>query len=96
MLIKEPFYLYGDMEINIDPDNDVFSFTLLLISYLSICKCVFGAQKKRLIETVLLSTQNMFCLGNMKYNYSLRSLILRPGRIYVSCKSNIVLRVIIK
>ena len=48
----------------------------------------FGAQKKRLIETVLLSTQNIVWLRNMKYDFSLRTLIWRPRRsyLYVICK----------
>ena len=36
------------------------SIKLLLFSYPSIVTCVLGAQKNRLIETVLLSTHNIF------------------------------------
>ena len=47
----------------IGPDNEILvSFFFKLFSYLIIKTCVLGAQKKRLIETVLLSTNNI-CFG---------------------------------
>ena len=48
---------------------------LLLFSYLSIQKCVLGAQKNHLIETVLLSTHNMFWMRNEEivFQYTLLS-----------------------
>ena len=43
----------------IDPDNQkFFNIKLWLFSYPSVGTCVLGAQKNRLIETVLLSTHN--------------------------------------
>ena len=42
--------------------NSIFSVKLLIFSYLSVLTYVFGAQKNRLIETVLLSTHNI-CFG---------------------------------
>ena len=41
---------------------NVFILNLLLFSYPSVYTCVLGAQKNRLIETVLLSTHNI-CFG---------------------------------
>ena len=40
----------------------LLSLKLSLFSYLSVKTCVPGAQKNRLIETVLLSTHNI-CFG---------------------------------
>ena len=45
----------------------------------SVLTCVLGAQKNRLIETVLLSTQHMFWLRNKKVNFPVCTLIWRPG-----------------
>ena len=39
--------------------QDFFTVQLLIFSYPSILTCFLGAQKKRLIETVLLSTHNI-------------------------------------
>ena len=39
---------------------------MLLFSYLLVMACALGAQKKCLIETVLLTIQNMFWLRNKK------------------------------
>ena len=44
------------------PDKDFISVKLLFFSCQSIYTCVLGAQKNRLIETVLLSTNNI-CFG---------------------------------
>ena len=52
------------------------SVKLLLFSYPSIETCVLGAQKNRLIETVLLSTHNI-CFGleikRLVFQYTLLS-----------------------
>ena len=42
-----------------------------------------GAQKNRLIKTVLLSTHNMFWLRNKKNNFQVRTLIWRPGLMFI-------------
>ena len=42
---------------------------MALFSHRSVKTCVLGAQKNRLRETVLLSTQNMFWLRNKKKNF---------------------------
>ena len=47
-------------------------------------KHVFGAQKKHLTETVLLSTHNMFWLRNKKNNFQLCTLIWGPAYILYS------------
>ena len=44
---------------------------------------VVGAQKNRLIGTVLLSTHNMFWLRNKKNNFPLHTLIWRPVRSFL-------------
>ena len=43
-------------------DKKEFSVKLKILSYPSILKYVLGAQKNRLIETVLLSTHNTYVL----------------------------------
>ena len=42
----------------------MFCIKLQIFSYPSSLTCVLGAQKNRLLETVLSSTHNMFCLIN--------------------------------
>ena len=44
--------------------------------------CVLGAQKSRLIETVLLSTHNMFQLINEKNNYNCALLFGGQTKLY--------------
>ena len=50
------------MRYSIGPDKETLRGYCELLSYPSIQTCVLGAQKNRLIETVLLSTQNI-CFG---------------------------------
>ena len=50
------------------------SVKLKIISYPSVLTYVLGAQKNRVIETVLLSTHNMFCLRYKKIISSLHAL----------------------
>ena len=50
------FYIISKIKINI------FSVKLLIFSYLSVLTYLLGAQKNRLIETVLLSPHNI-CFG---------------------------------
>ena len=54
---------------------------LHLFPYVSIQTCVLGAQKNRLIETVLLSTNNMFWLTNRKINFQLEACPLPATKI---------------
>ena len=50
-----------------------------LVSYPSVWTCVLGAQKNRLIETLLLSTHNVcFGWGIKKKNFQLHTLIWGP------------------
>ena len=55
-----------------------------LFSYPAIKTYVLGAQKNRLIETVLLSTHNMFWLINKKINFQLPTFIWRP--VYIKMR----------
>ena len=48
----------------------------------------FGAQKNRLIETVVLILNNMFWLRNRKTNFQLRALICRSGSTSGGISSN--------
>ena len=54
--------------------NKDFRVKLEIFSYPSVLTCVLGAQRNRLIETVLLSTHNMFWLINRKIKFPLRTL----------------------
>ena len=56
-----------------------------MISYPSVLTYVLGAQKNRLIETVLLSTHNIFWLRNKKINFLVGTLKLRTDG-YSVCK----------
>ena len=50
---------------------------LLILSYPSVLTYVWGAQKNRLIETVLLSTHNIcFRLRNKKNNFMVHTLVV--------------------
>ena len=52
----------SDLSCDIDPDKDIFAPKIAFIVLpINLNKC-FGAQKNRLIETVLLSTHNT-CFG---------------------------------
>ena len=58
--------------IGLDNENK-FCTKMLIFSYQSIVTCVLGAQKNRLIETVLFSTHNMFWSRNkifFSFNYT--------------------------
>ena len=52
--------MFLSIRLKIGPDRQKNS--ALIFSYLSVLTCVFGAQKNRLNETVLLSTHNI-CFG---------------------------------
>ena len=54
---------------------------MIIFFYLSVKTSVLGAYKNRLVETVLLSTHNMFWLRNKKNNFLLHTFILGPGEI---------------
>ena len=54
--------LHAEYFFIIEPVKQFFSVKLWLISNPSVYTHVLGAQKNRLIETVLLSTQNI-CFG---------------------------------
>ena len=59
--------------------NTIFerkSVNIFLPISLNVC---LGAQKNRLIETVLLSTHNMFWLRNKKINFLVDTLNLSPA-----------------
>ena len=47
--------------------TNFFSVKLLIFSYPTFLAYILGAQKNRLIETVLLSTHNICWLRNMKF-----------------------------
>ena len=53
------------------------SVKLLFLTYPLIKTCVLGAQKNRLIETVLLSTRNMFWMRNKDNSFPIHTLIWR-------------------
>ena len=43
--------------------------------------CVLDAEKKRLIETILLSTQNICLVENWRKKFQIRTLIWRPDKL---------------
>ena len=57
------------MEVVTGFDKKKMHKKVLIFSYPLILTYVLGAQKNRLIETVLLSTHNMFWLRNKKNNF---------------------------
>ena len=58
---------------------------IILFSNFNSYNTCLGAQKNRLIETVLLSTQNVFWLRNNKINLLFLTLIWRPVIILILC-----------
>ena len=58
--------------------TQILSIKLSIFSYPSVLTYVLGANKNRLIETVLLSTHNMFWLRNKKISFLLHTLDLSP------------------
>ena len=63
--------------IGLDKQKKI-SVKLQIISYPSVLTYVLGAQKNRLIEKVILSTQHMFGLRNKKIKFPLRTLNESP------------------
>ena len=59
---------------------------MLIFSYPSVLKYVLGAQKIRLIETVLLSTHNIFGLEIRKLNFRYALLNKVLNLFYNICK----------
>ena len=60
--------------ISTNLDKPFLSVKLLILSYPSVITYVLGAQKNRLIGTVLLSTHNMFWLRKRKLFFFVRTL----------------------
>ena len=66
--------------------DQLSNLSLKLRLSLSVQTRVLGAKKNRIIETVVLSThqiffENMFCLRNRKNNFLLRTLICRTDEL---------------
>ena len=73
---------------SIGPVKHIFSVKLRLFSYPSVYTCVFGAQKNRLIKTVLLSTHNIgfgWEIRKISFCYALLSggLLIRIFAVHV-------------
>ena len=65
LIARKPLLVVGHyVEI-----NKIFEHKLMNIFCLLTLTCVVSAQKNRLIETVLLSTHNMFWLRNKKNHF---------------------------
>ena len=61
--MDENLQLFGNFQLFMGPDRqNKIGVKLYIFSYLSVLAYVLGAQKHRLNETVLLSTNNI-CLG---------------------------------